>query len=648
MPDSPSAAAVSRPARRHTVRRTLIVTASILGALAVAVAATIFGVGSGSAANVLPTDDHSPRFAAGAVLPLSAPVPSDALFVSIDAAPGGNGSIDDPFATVNAALDRVRETGTIVVRGGVYHEAVFVGRSKHVTIQSYPGEDVVFDGSVALAEWTQDGDSWTTRWTADFDSSPSYTRGGKDGNVETWTFLDPAYPLAAHPDQVWIDGERLRQVATAAEVDGTSFAVDTERDLLVIGADPAGREVRASDLQLAFKVRSDGSTLSGLTIRRFAPSIPDMGAVVLEGNGSRMVDVAIEESATSGVFVTGTGSTLERVTVRDSGLIGVAANFADRLTLDGVLLTGNNSEHFNHAPVSGGFKITRSQHLTVRNSVMNDNLGPGIWIDQSVLDSVISSTDVLDNAGHGLFAEISNRLLLVDVVIAGNRRQGLKINDTSEVMVWRSTIVGNGVAIAILQEQRRGDDPSVPGHDERQPMPDPEMPWVIGSVVIGNSIIGDSRGSARDGAVGGDGFVWVQDYSNEFTARDMGIELTGNLFYRTAEGYPPRSIVWQLNAGGITPYRTLPEFQDAVAGTETNRELLGELVDASFSLAPYAQGIVLASAPSPPDVVRALLGDRAVGVGAIPASVAVVPQDGSSAPGSPSASPSESGLFVGR
>jgi hypothetical protein len=620
-----------------------VVAAGVLVGVALAVAGSIFTVGSGSA-SVQPTDVHAPRFAAGAVLPSSTPVPSGAYFVSVDAPPGGNGSINKPYATVDAALDRVRETGTIVVRGGVYHESVFVGRSKRVTIQSYPGEDVVFDGSVALGGWIREGDRWTTPWTADFDSSPSYTRGEKDGEVETWTFLEVDYPLAAHPDQVWIDGARLRQVAKASEVDATSFAVDAESDRLIIGVDPVGRDIRASELQRAFTVRSDGSTLSGLTIRRYAPSIPDLGAVVLEGNGDRMVDVAIVESSTTGVFVTGTGSTLERVTARDCGLIGAAANFADHLTLDGVLLTGNNSEHFNHAPVSGGIKVTRSQHLTIRNSVMSDNLGPGIWIDQSVLDTVIASTDVLDNAGHGVFAEISNRVLVVDVVIAGNRRMGLKINDTGEVTVWRSTIVGNGLPVAILQEQRRGDDPSVPGHDERQPMPDPEMPWVIDSVVLGNSIIGDSRGSVRDGAVGGDGLVWVQDYSNEFTAGDMGVELRGNLFFRTSERFPPRAVVWQLHTGAITPYLTLADFQDVVADTESNRELLGELVDASYSLTPHAQSIAVANAQTPPDAVRALLGDRAGGVGAIPVPASGEPQGS----GSPSPSSSESEFLAFR
>src|SRR5688572_19227764 len=106
MPDSPTAAARETPAPRHRVRRTLIVVASILGAVAIATAGSIFVVGSGGSAHVLATDDHEPRFTAGAVLPSTAPVPPGALFVAAGAAPGGWGSIEAPYATVDEALDR--------------------------------------------------------------------------------------------------------------------------------------------------------------------------------------------------------------------------------------------------------------------------------------------------------------------------------------------------------------------------------------------------------------------------------------------------------------------------------------------------------------------------------------------------------------
>ena len=49
-------------------------------------------------------------------------------------------------------------------------------------------------------------------------------------------------------------------------------------------------------------------------------------------------------------------------------MLGVHANYADRLTATGVTSLSNNAEHFNSSPVSGGFKITRTRGILVKGS----------------------------------------------------------------------------------------------------------------------------------------------------------------------------------------------------------------------------------------------------------------------------------------
>lgn len=168
------------------------------------------------------------------------------------------------------------------------------------------------------------------------------------------------------------------------------------------------------------------------------------------------------------------------------------------------------------------------------------------------------------------------------------------------------------------------------------------MTWVIDSVVLGGNIIGDSLGSVRDGASGGDGFVWAQDYSGEFSAEDMGVVLTGNLFFRTADGYPPEAIVWQTTKGAVSSYRTIAGFAGAVPGSEANREWFGDVLEDEYRLTANAQGVASTIAQAPPAAVFALLGDRAVGIGAIPTAA----QDGSSVPG-PSSPPVADPFDVG-
>src|SRR5690606_10574188 len=144
---------------------------------------------------------------------------------------------------------------------------------------------------------------------------------------------------------------------------------------LYIGTNPSGQTVRVSALVQAIRVRADNVTLRGFGIRRYAPSVPDMGAVTLERSGGTLEHLAVHDSATTGISVMSSGATLRNVHVPRSGMLGIHGNHADNLLAEQVLSEGNNVERFNGAPVSGGMKITRARNLTVRDSVFRNNLG---------------------------------------------------------------------------------------------------------------------------------------------------------------------------------------------------------------------------------------------------------------------------------
>ena len=88
--------------------------------------------------------------------------------------------------------------------------------------------------------------------------------------------------MAAHPDQVWIDGARQAQKKSLAEVGAGGFYLDEATSQLYVGSDPTSKEVRASVLQQALSVRAPGVVLRGIGIRRYAPSVWQMAAVVME------------------------------------------------------------------------------------------------------------------------------------------------------------------------------------------------------------------------------------------------------------------------------------------------------------------------------------------------------------------------------
>ncbi len=177
----------ARPHRGTRSAVSSIVAAGVLVALGARRRGSIFAVGSGGA-SVLPTDDHAPRFAAGAVLPSSVPVPSGALFVAADArsrtataASGRPTRQSMPPSTGSGRPGRSSCAAGCTTRASSSGEAS-TSRFSPTRVRTSSST-----GASRSATGSADGDTWTTPWTAEFDSSPSYTRGGKDGDVETWT-----------------------------------------------------------------------------------------------------------------------------------------------------------------------------------------------------------------------------------------------------------------------------------------------------------------------------------------------------------------------------------------------------------------------------------------------------------------------------
>ncbi|MCU1523333.1 MAG: wcoA [Microbacteriaceae bacterium] len=540
-------------------------------ALVAAIAAVVTGAIEVVVVSNKPAVSISPPGAAplGSV---SYEVPKGALFVSPMGSDRAKGTKAEPLRSVQRAITLARSGQTIVLRAGSYHEWVTVTRDKTVTIQPYLKEVVWFDGSVVVGNWRKEGSVWISDgWTTQFDSSPTFFRGAPDNTEPGWIFLDPQFPLAAHPDQVWIDGKAETQVAKPADVVAGTFAVDTAASRLYLGSDPTGHEVRSSDKPKALGIQSKNSVVRGIGIHRYATSVPGFGAMSVEAPGVIVDNVLIEDNATAGLFVTASRVTVRQVTVRGNGMMGMGANYADDLLVTGLLATGNNTQHFNNAPVSGGFKITRSRTVTIEKSRISGNFGPGLWFDQSDYATNVVANDISDNVGHGLILEISARFVVAGNTISNNRDNGIKLNDTSDVQIWNNTVVANGINLRVAQDYRRASDLTVPGHDPRRSLPDPKMTWIVGNITVSNNIF---SGATADSVVS------VEDYSGEYTAAELGVTLDGNLYQRKDASSPKSLVVWSVGPGD--PRRENLKAFTAAAGQEKHG------VELSFAAASKA------------------------------------------------------------
>ncbi len=87
-----------------------------------------------------------------------------------------------------------------------------------------------------------------------------------------------------------------------------TFYVDDVGDRLYLGTDPTGRSVRASTIAKAVSIRGANSSMAGIGVRRFAPSVPHMGAVTIEAPDVTLSDMRIERNATTGLHVSARGA----------------------------------------------------------------------------------------------------------------------------------------------------------------------------------------------------------------------------------------------------------------------------------------------------------------------------------------------------
>lgn len=480
-------------------------------------------------------------------------VPSGAVYAS----PGGNdswsGRAGAPVRTITRALQLVPAGGTVVLRTGLFHETVTVTKSG-VTIQNYPGESVWLDGSVPVAGWTSYGSIWKrTGWTARFDSSPTFTKGAPDGTTAGWQFVNASYPMASHPDMVFRDGAPMRQVRYRSQVrSGTNtFFLDTATSTVYVGLRPTSG-MRGATIAKAISVRAPGVTLRGFGVRRFGNSVWHIGAITLEGTSDRMANMWVEQNASSGVAVVQTDASLDRVTIRRNGLMGVHADKADRLRITGSALTGNNTEHFNIAPATGGIKVTKTRTITITGSNLSGNRAPGFWADQSVYDMRLASNNIVGNTGAGIFLEISALAVVADNLITHNGGNGVKVNNTSNVRIWNNTIIDNSRQLNIVQDARLASNTSW-GHDPRRPNPDPTMTWVLGPVEVRNNVLG-LPGS-------GNCILCVEDYTHQRSAAQIGVTSASNIYNRTSSRSPQWTHVW--SSGSTNPYvfTGLADFQ---------------------------------------------------------------------------------------
>lgn len=409
--------------------------------------------------------------------------------------PSGNdsnsGTASSPLKTLNAAVNKVSNGGTIVARGGTYRDWLNNGAgalriaNKGFTLQAYPGEAPWFDGSDVIdsASWQSNGTTWSRSWSTPsfcggsyYDYAiPPYTpqrnpSGLIDVTVKETKCMyedaanDPLYPMAGNPQQLWVNNSRLREVDALSKVTAGTFFYDWYARKIHIGYDPVGKITELSARSNAIVLggaATDTHKILGIGFRRYATNGGEQAsltsAAVYASRQTLIENSVFAENATGGLNVSNPKpvTVIRKTVIANNGGTGFASNGASKtigarndLLVEQSVFNGNNWEwHGLYCNRACGPAHVKMAHMT--GFVYRDNLfensysrAPALWCDMDCSDMVAVRNVVRNNGGHGIFYEISNRGIIASNLISNNGGSGVAVA-SANVKVYNNTIVVN-------------------------------------------------------------------------------------------------------------------------------------------------------------------------------------------------------------
>ena len=162
---------------------------------------------------------------------------------------------------LKAAINGARDGDTVVVGAGTYRVGEINVGGRAITVQNAPGEKVWLSGCALVKGWNEENGVWVTSWDKWF---------GRAKNIDDAYLDKDKFPMAAEREMVFADGVPLFQVGARDQVGPGQFFADKEKNQLVIGVDPNGREIEATQYEKGLGFYAPSCVLRGIGFKGYA------------------------------------------------------------------------------------------------------------------------------------------------------------------------------------------------------------------------------------------------------------------------------------------------------------------------------------------------------------------------------------------
>lgn len=375
-------------------------------------------------------------------------------------APNPDGSAALPFTAVQQAIDVAGPGDTILVRRGIYRESVYFKKSgsdgRPITLAGYPGEQVVLSGSDVLTTFEPLTDKQRNIWVVKnlplppgqvFLNGTPLQQIGPDpmySRIQLAKLVEMQHPIGKNRDDLFPGSfhydatEKTLYFWPASNL--PCYVTRAESELPRVEAAVRGPVVW-SDPDVSHL------HLTNLTIRHGLCASRMWSIVQLRGNNITVENCVIEQADFGGLGGYGSRWIVRNNIIRDNGATGIGANHLHNALIENNDIHGNdwrNIEMFHHA---GGIKLTETHNARIAGNRIHDNNATGLWFDIDCPNALIENNDIRNNAGEGVFVEISRSALVRNNRIVDNGLRGIYIASSDDCVVEYNHLTNDSILL---------------------------------------------------------------------------------------------------------------------------------------------------------------------------------------------------------
>ena len=528
---------------------------------------------------------------------------ANVLWVATDGNDDNAGTQDAPLQTIGAAVKKASAGYTIVVKSGIYREPhFFVNEKPNLTIQAAPHAEVWLKGSdvVEGGRWQKEGNVWKV--TGDFHNMCHVCTVNADPSVEG---------MAAFPEQVFINDQPLRQVASKEEVtEGTFYVEDATPTTMKVpgnnkaglnigaqddityylGSDPTAGTTEISERPRAFTSVSPNFTWKGINVAHYSqvqewnfdspkyPGLNGTSAVSINQANSLVQDSIFAQNSSIGLNLDKSENTrIVGNTFVDNGANGGGANYSHGSSFESNIFINNNAAGFEtrgsvckaYCTVSD-VKVTHTENFTFRNNVVDysrlgressnpdnarDHHATGFWCDEGCIKTTIAG-NFFTNVPQAISYEVSGSGVIASNIIEGGGT-GIGVSSSNDLKIYNNTISRTFRPIDLFEDTRiDGCNYYADGKCQT-----PEkwsvskgLRWDLANIELYNNIVSSRSWVADDGS----GPYWAYPVrATGATNQDGTVVVTNDMFkgfdynayYRGSAQNEPGLFTWDFPEG---------------------------------------------------------------------------------------------------